>query len=131
MPPTLQDLIDTAWVRLAPSNSGGVGVFAIRDIPAGTEVNRGYNGRVHVTIDDLNQLDEGLRDLLMDHFTLMDDHMEVLSPSRFCNYWHYYAHSRNPNFDNERTLRDIKRGEELTVDYRLVKGRHLKAAEFI
>tara|TARA_R110001583_G_scaffold138034_3_gene289635 strand:+ start:172 stop:657 length:486 start_codon:yes stop_codon:yes gene_type:complete len=142
----LDRLNNKTYCRIQPSDIDGVGVFAIKDIPTGvapwTTLNhREFGGAVGMTMSRLLNIDESVRKVLLD-YNLLDAHiknvinddtvqfigehvfihpyeMEVLHISQFLNA------STDPNLKLEsaeltpfRTMREIKTGEELTVDYK-------------
>lgn len=76
----LEHLRRSAFVKLAPSAVEGVGVFAIRDIPANTNpfeaCNRYLCGReefISVTADELLQLPPAVRSLVRSFFAPLDN----------------------------------------------------------
>lgn len=105
---------------LKQTKNKGVGLFAAEDIPAGTITWR-YHALFDRVITDetyhtLNNIE---RDFLDYYATHEDDDMWHLSVDndRFLN------HSENPNIayvggNIEIALRDIKKDEEMTIDYR-------------
>jgi uncharacterized protein len=112
------------WTRLKPSKIHGVGVFAIRDIPKGTNV-------FHDDDQLITWVDKKLVENLpiplkrfYDDFCIIKGekygcprHFDALTTSWYLN------HSENPNVaadENYRfyALRDIQAGEELTANYR-------------
>lgn len=113
------------YCRLRPSGISGVGVFAIRDIPAGTNPFKEEDTEyVSVTKEELaGTHPEALRvikDLLVfadGCYWIPKQGVQTLCISHFLN------HSENPNLTTSReaenffAIRDIKTGEELTVDY--------------
>lgn len=121
----LNHLQTQVYCRLMPSPSHGVGVFAVRDIAKGTDPFPGcWNGRYHnISNDQLCELSEGVQDMVRAYCVFRDGSWCVpqigfnrLDISFFIN------HSPAPNVatdDGEGfyVLQDIKRGEELFVDY--------------
>jgi len=125
----LDRLKNQAYCRVKPSKTHGVGVFAIKDIPSGiapwsTPNHHFFGGTVRVASHELNKLDEPVRQMLLDYNLLTDRglfihpcELEVLHITQFLNA------STDPNVelrDREeifKTIREIKAGEELTVDY--------------
>ena len=123
----MQDLKDHVYCRLGASPIHGVGVFAIRDIPKGKnpmQENR-YADFVTVPVYEITgdpSIPDSLKQLVKD-----------MCPEEDGQYWippfslneigvsYYLNHSKTPNMvevDGEfETARDIKAGEELTVDY--------------
>ncbi|MBV9826241.1 MAG: SET domain-containing protein [Alphaproteobacteria bacterium] len=101
-----------------------MGVFAIREIPPGTNLFPNDPGGLR-ELDPifLENEDPEIRQLYQDFCVLSQGRW--FGPSDFNNLtvgW-YLNHSLNPNVAvddafNFVTLRDIRKGEELTVDYR-------------
>ena len=112
------------YARIGRSRVHGVGVIAIRDIPAGTLVFGGEDERVvWVSRADVRRLPAPLRSLYEDFAMLWDGRLGVpRSLNRLSVGW-YVNHSDSPNLASGddarfRALRRIRRGEELTADYR-------------
>ena len=121
-----KDLLEKVFCRIKASPIHGVGVFAIRPIPKG--INPMQELRKfefeQVPAEELNDLSPTLKQLVVD-----------MCPENECEYdvppfslneigiSYYLNHSANPNMrcDEEsgdfETLREIREGEELTVDY--------------
>lgn len=110
-------------VKLAPSWVHGVGVFALRNIKKGENL---YLNAIPHQLDLPYRMFKGLnkeiREILLGHFPL------ILEGSHF---WYpvnqmaaYLNHSDTPNCDakEDKALKDIKRGEEIFEDYRLIKN---------
>tara|TARA_Y100000310_G_scaffold267587_1_gene279649 strand:+ start:136 stop:585 length:450 start_codon:yes stop_codon:yes gene_type:complete len=119
-----------AFCKIQPSAIHGVGVFAIKDIPAKicpwvTPNHHFTNDPYLLTTDDLNRLDRSIKDTLLDYNLKESDglyisphELEVFHLTQFLNA------SKKPNLDflfdttgEFITNREIKKGEELTVDY--------------
>lgn len=124
-------LNDIACVKLAPSPIHGVGLFAMRDIPQGTTL---YLDAIPNALDipykDFDKLLPEVRDIVLGQFPQIVNGSHFLYPTtRFLTY---VNHSDTPNYDakNDVTLVDIKAGEEITEDYRLIEG-HEKVFEWL
>jgi len=111
------------YTRLAPSNLHGVGVFAIRRIPRGTQLFTGDEGAmVWIPRDRLGRLPPAVR-RLYDDFCVVRGAL-LGCPTSFNNLtpgW-YINHSDSPNTAidadyNFHTIQIVSVGEELTVDY--------------
>lgn len=111
------------YVRLKRSRIHGVGVFAIRDIPKGTYVFRGDKDKmVWVKASATDRLDKEVKRLYQGFCVSRDGkygcprNFNLLTPGWYLN------HSRKPNMAADEnydfySVRRIKKGEELTVDY--------------
>jgi uncharacterized protein len=112
------------YTRLAPSPTfPGIGVFAILNIPAGKNVFEGdAGGMMEIDRNDLRNLEPEIRRLYCDFCVFKDG--KIKGPTNFNNLtvgW-YLNHSSEPNVRCDEkydfiSLRDIKKNEELTVDY--------------
>lgn len=112
------------FTRLKPSgiHKGGVGVFAIRPIPKGTNVFAGESERLVWTDADRIPAERGLRKLYTDFGVLRDD--RYATPANFNSVgpgW-YLKSSKRPNVRCDENMdfiaiRNIRSGEELTADY--------------
>jgi SET domain-containing protein len=111
------------YVRLKPSKIHGVGVFAIRDIPKRTYVFRGDDDElVWVKASATNRLEKEIKKLYRDFCVSRNGrygcprNFNLLTPAWYLN------HSKKPNMAADKnydfySIRRIKKGEELTVDY--------------
>ncbi len=115
--------------KLAPSKINGIGVFAAQKIPKGTITWR-FDPKFDRTFTpkEVSKLSKIQFDLI-NHCSYLSKktnrYIYCMDDSRFTN------HSNKPNMDNSKVLpgdletcdianRDIKAGEELTVDYRII-----------
>lgn len=112
------------YARIGPSRTHGVGVRAIRDIPAGALVFRGESERVAwVSRAAVRRLPAAIRKLYEDFGMVWGDRIGVPpNLNRLSAGW-YVNHSDRPNLEagddgRFRALRRIRKGEELTADYR-------------
>jgi hypothetical protein len=111
------------YARLAPSSIHGVGVFAIRDIPKGTYIFPDDDDQlVWIRKDLLNSLTPEERKLYND-FCMIRGNLYGCPQSfnKLTPTW-YFNEGPTPNVTCDETyrfyaLRDIEKGEELTVDY--------------
>lgn len=125
------DILKKTYCRIRPSKIGGVGVFAIRDIPKGVDPfqNLIENDWKQFNIKELNKLDPEILKMIDDFFVIEEDG-NVLIPDfglNGINISFFLNHSKNPNvkqMENEEqgdsffiTLREIKKDEEITSDY--------------
>ncbi|MFA6255522.1 MAG: SET domain-containing protein [Patescibacteria group bacterium] len=112
------------YTRLAPSKIQGVGVFAISDIPKGTNIFQGdEEDMVWISKDRIDEIDPDIKKLYDDFCVIKGDKLGC--PKNFNSLtvaWYINESKDNPNVqcdDNYEfiAVRDIKKGEELTTDY--------------
>ena len=99
-------------------------MVAIRDIPAGAFVFHGESERVAwVLRSEVRRLPAAIRRLYEDFGMVWGDWIGVPPSLNMLSVGWYVNHSDRPNLDVDedgrfRTLRRIRKGEELTADYR-------------
>lgn len=123
---SVSELNSTVWATVGVSKLNGVGVIAIRDIPAGTQYTD-YNTydqgewELHMLKEEEMLLvrPEVLK-LILDKTIYPSTEMNFMfyNPNREASLQSFMNHSDDANTDGVRTLRDIKAGEELTENYR-------------
>ena len=109
------------YTRLKPSAIHGVGVFAIRNIPKGTQLFDGTEEITWIDERDVGQLPPNLRQMYEDFCIIKDGRYGC--PINFNDLtmaW-YLNDSSTPNVTvdddyNMWAIRDIVEGEELTID---------------
>jgi hypothetical protein len=112
------------FARIGLSRIHGVGVLAIRDIPAGVAVFRGESERVvWVSRAVVRKLPAELRRLYTDFAMVWGDRLGVPYTLNMLSVGWYLNHSEEPNVEADddgrfHSLRRIRKGEELTADYR-------------
>ena len=131
----IDNLKNNVYCRLGVSQIHGFGVFALRDIPKGTEVFELCNETegeelIDVTDEDLDSLDEHVTQYIKDIFCKNEDGYSI--PDRglnSLNISYFLNHSPRPNLIHKMdfvnglgllipvTSKNIKKGEELTEDY--------------
>lgn len=116
----------------AKTGSHGVGVFAVRDIakdidPFPMLVKTDW---IKIKLNEINDLDEEVKKMIYDFFSYEEDGVSVWIPEcglNGINISFFVNHADEPNLyvvEGEegavefRTLREIKKGEELTANYR-------------
>lgn len=115
---------DGVYTRIGRSRRHGVGVLAIRAIPAGTLVFAGESERVvWVARRMVRSLPKAIRALYEDFGMVCGDQLGVPPNLNRLSVGWYVNHSARPNLvagddGRFRTLRAIRKGEELTADYR-------------
>ncbi|MEO6254063.1 MAG: SET domain-containing protein [Ferruginibacter sp.] len=124
----LHELSSNTWVMIKPSPIEGIGVFAIRDIPAGCRDMFGKPDApgewITVPKNDIESLPEHAR-LLVGNYCLYDEENYFVPGQGFkkMDISLFLNHSGEPNIisvndgDYFETTRDIKPGEELLIDY--------------
>jgi SET domain-containing protein len=120
-------LRDDVYCKLGVSTIHGIGVFALRDIPQGTAPLRSMvsNKEIKFSRIELKKVPSSVRKHLAT-FCLVEKG-RVFAPEigmNAVNISIYLNHSKTPNlkFDDKdvlRAVREIVRGEELTIDYDL------------
>jgi len=115
---------DGVYARIGPSRIHGVGVRAICDIPAGTLVFAGESERVAwVSRAAVRRMPAAIRALYEDFGMVSDDRIGVPPSLNMLSVGWYVNHSARPNVEagddgRFRALRRVRKGEELTADYR-------------
>ena len=122
----LKQLAESTYVMIKASPVHGIGVFAIRDIPKGTQdiFSQGIGEWIEVSKEEVEALPKHSRDLVENH-CLFDEKSYFIPDYGFklVDLVIYLNHSDRPNVvsinDGERfeAIRDIACGEELFVDY--------------
>ena len=127
-----QECIDylnsTVWATLKKSPIHNVGVFAIRDIPKGTTISDYTHNKTttlnKLTDEELQKVYPEIRKLILDRMVFLkeDKKLEFFSPNSDAVLQCWMNHSKSPNTTGTKTLRDIKKGEELTEDIKAIAG---------
>ena len=130
------DNLKNTYCRLKPSKIEGVGIFAVRDIPKGINP---FNGtkkqnwhKFHIS--ELKSLNKELMPLIDSFFVIHKDGNVYISDSCLngMDISYYLNNSDKPNIktiddgENFKTLRKIKKGEELTVSYATYDEKYVK-----
>jgi len=119
--------LNNTFCRLQPSAISGVGVFAIRDIQKNINPFKGVrNHRWHkFDISELKELDKAVLKMAED-FYVADENKTIWIPECALNGMDisfFLNNSKSPNLKTIDggltfiTLREIKKGEELTISY--------------
>jgi len=119
--------LKNTYCRLKPSKIEGVGVFAIRDIPIGINPFKGLKKQkwVKFHITELSKLDQEILGLIDSFFVINNKDIVWISEYGLngMDISYFLNNSKRPNLKtiddgtNFKTLRKIKKGEELTVAY--------------
>jgi SET domain-containing protein len=122
----LNELANNTWVKIRQSEVDGVGVFAIRDIPAGCRdvFSKEMGEWVSVPFSEVEALPAHAKDLI-ENYCLYDEENYFIPAQGFkaIDLSLLLNHSDTPNIfsinDGEyfETVRPIKKGEELFLDY--------------
>ncbi len=118
-------------VRIGPSAIHGVGVVAIRDLKKGEKLELdAIPHQFDVSYKSLGELNQEIREILLGHFPQIVNGSHFLYP--VTKFTAFLNHSEEPNYDGKKdiALVDIKKGEELTEDYRLIPN-YTKVYKFI
>ncbi len=122
----LKELSENTYVTLRPSSIAGIGVFALVDIPKGQRglFSRDKSEWIKITKEEIAALPEHSR-FLVENFCLFDEENYFVPEYGFkmMDLVVYLNHADEPNVmsinegEDFETLREIKAGEELFVDY--------------
>lgn len=124
----IKDLEKNIYCRLKPSSINGIGVFAIRDIPQKTELFKTIRKTRFIYVDprvvfENLKIHPIVKEMVKDFCAIKNGKLYLPNFSlNEIDISFFVNHSKNPNTlakEGERffALRDIKRGEEITVDY--------------
>ena len=116
-------LNDRVKTRIAPSKIHGVGVFALRDIAKGQTLYADALPEVYsVSYTNLNKLFPKVRELILERNPMIVNGAYFPYPSERIQA--FLNHSGSPNYNafNDVLLRDVTEGEEITENYKLIKG---------
>lgn len=120
---TINHLNAIVKVTIAPSKIEGVGVFALCDIPKGTKLEADIFPKIfHIPVGSLNKLFPYVRKQLLERWPDIINNKPFMYPDTRIQA--FLNHSDSPNYNplNDTVLEDIKEGEEITEDYRLIKN---------
>jgi len=124
----LSQIKDT-YVRLKPSSISGIGVFAIRDIPKGCRdmFTRDSGEWIQVPKTEIDKMPSYVREMVETYCTFdHDSYFIERTGFKKMDLCCYVNHSDTPNIapvnngEFFEALVDIRKGEELTIDYGLV-----------
>lgn len=120
----LNTLIQWVNVELKPSDIDGVGVFALYDIPQGTKLYMDIMPMIfNIPYKKLrNNVPEYIHDTIVGRWPAVKNNTPFVYPD--ARYVAYCNHSDDANYDAKEdvTLREIKKGEEITENYKLIDG---------
>lgn len=122
----LNELRHETWITLKPSTVHGIGVFALCDIPKGSQeiFSKGVGNWITLNIEDVESLPTHSREMVETYCLFDKDHYYVPDYGfKVMDMVNYLNHSNEPNVisihhgEIFEALRDIKAGEELFVNY--------------
>lgn len=122
---TPEYLNNTVWATLRGSPIEGVGVFAIRDIPKGTLVTdytvHNIKDLIHFELskEEFNKILPEIRTLILDRtvYPKGTNIYTFYSPNNNYTLSSFFNHSKDANCDSFVAIKDIKKGEEILIDY--------------
>jgi SET domain-containing protein len=116
---------------LAPSDIHGVGVFALYDMKEGEPLFADMVTKIFfIPYQDFDKIRPEIAEQILSRWPLVVNDKPFAYPD--VRIVAYMNHSDEPNYDavNDKLLRDVKKGEELTEDYRKIEG-HEKVFDFL
>jgi len=120
------NLNNEVYATLRPSKIHGIGVFAIRNIPKGTKITTVYTQNlmeaypIAMDVKKFKKLRPEIRNIILDR--TMQENSNILlfnHPNADACLRNWMNHSDDNNSDGVVALRDIKKDEEITEDYRV------------
>jgi SET domain-containing protein len=130
----LNELINETYVMLRPSPIEGIGVFAIRDIPKGTQTMFSKTSPddkwIKISKEEVQTMPSHVQHVIT-NYSLYDEENYFVPDHGFkkLDICLFLNHSDHPNVvsvndgDYFQATRDIKTGEELFIDYgKIVDG---------
>ena len=128
------ELCGTVRCKLAPSTVHGIGVVALRNLNEGDRAYCSLNVRPQwytLTLANLTKYFDKtypeIKQLILDRWPNIVNGGTFLSPNYDARLISFMNHSDTPNYDpkTDLILRDVKAGEELFEDYRIMKNYEL------
>ncbi len=116
-------LNDIVKVRIAPSSIHGVGVVAIRNLKEGEPMELdAIPHSFDIPYKKLGDLRKEVREIILGYWPGIVSGSHFLYP--ITRMQAFTNHSDTPNYDakTDKMLRDVKKGEEITEDYRQIEG---------
>lgn len=130
----IDHLKNDIYCRIGISKVHGVGILAIKDIPKDTNPFKNLSNEKEKSIElndnELKNVDIETKKIVNDFFGSKQDGQNVYdvlyAGPNYINISYYLNHSDNPNLDivekggayvDFKTNRDIKKGEELFINY--------------
>ena len=130
----INNLQNDVYCRIKPSKKHGVGVFAIKDIPKNTNPFK-VTGKecissriLNIPVEEVNKLDTEVKKMVNDFYHQQDGYFGIPYKGLNANDISFYMNtSKKPNVGFKiiencslvvfNTLKKIKKGEELLINY--------------
>lgn len=122
----IQKLNREVKIRIGPSNIHGVGVFAIYDIPKGARLFADNMPSVYtLAYANFGKLYPEVKQIILERWPQIVNGSAFIYPD--ARMQAYMNHADQPNYDaiNDVMLKDVKKGEEITEDYRKIQGHEI------
>lgn len=116
-------LNDIIRYKIGPSDIEGVGIIAIKDIKKGTILEMdALPHQFDLPFKKFPKLEREVQDILLGYYPLIESGSHFSYP--ITRFQAFLNHSDEPNYDavKDVAIKNIKKGEEITEDYRLIKG---------
>jgi hypothetical protein len=125
----IKDLEENVYCRLRPSTIAGVGVFAVRDIPKGVDPFKNFLTHRFIDVDPERvfknpKISPEVKELVNDMYAIGDGRLNLWEGGlNALDIGFFVNHSEPANLVSEENgerfiaARDIKKGEELFVNY--------------
>jgi len=120
---TIAMLNSLVKIKVAPSKINGVGLFAMRDIPKGTKLYAAIAPQgFRIPFEDFDKVMPDVKDYILGRWPRIAVGDSFVWPDTILQT--YINHKDKPNYDclKDITLKDIKKGQEITEDYRVIEG---------
>lgn len=127
----IDNLNKTVYYQIKPSNINGVGLFSIKEIPSHTIIINNLqkiNG-IYIDKEEATKLNSEVLSICQTYFSPLEPNKIFIpsDPNYISNFYlskYFINHSKKPNCINREgnviTIRNIKKNEELTLDYDVV-----------
>lgn len=120
-------LNNTVYCKLAPSPIHGIGVFAIQDIAKGTVIDFVPYSICRMTEAEFQEVLPEIQKLVIQRNTFLEEEAQLhfFHPNANQLLQSFMNHSEDANTNGHNALRDIKKGEEITENYKKLTIRPL------
>ncbi len=116
-------LNDIVRFKIGPSDIHGVGIIALKDVKKGTVMDMdALPNQFDLPFKKFPKLDRMVQDILLGYYPLIIEGSHFSYP--ITRFQAFLNHADDPNYDavKDIMLKDVKKGEEITEDYRKIKG---------